>query len=115
MLDLARGPLIVGVADRPDALAACARMIPGARPFDLVEARVDLFPAQCLDALGTEACARLEASGTPVLVTIRSASQGDKRRCGTSARSIASTPRSVATGLRSAIVGCVERMSPSFR
>src|SRR5438046_8104761 len=82
MLDLARGPLIVGVADRPDALAACARMIPGARPFDLVEARVDLFPAQCLDALGTEACARLEASGTPVLVTIRSASQGGRFAAG---------------------------------
>jgi 3-dehydroquinate dehydratase type I len=78
VLDLARGPLIVGVADHPDALATCARMAAGARPFDLVEARVDLFPAQRLDAAGTEACAGLEASGTPVLVTIRSAAQGGR-------------------------------------
>jgi 3-dehydroquinate dehydratase I len=78
MLDLARGPLIVGVADSAAALGACAALDRGARPFDLVEARVDLFDGQRLDGAGAEACARLEASGTPVLVTIRSASQGGR-------------------------------------
>jgi 3-dehydroquinate dehydratase-1 len=82
MLDLARGPLIVGVADHPDALAACARGHPGARPYDLVEARVDLFPEQRLDGPAADACAGLEASGTPVLVTIRSASQGGRFAAG---------------------------------
>jgi 3-dehydroquinate dehydratase-1 len=82
MLDLARGPLTVGVADHPDALGACARVTPGARPFDLVEARVDLFPGQRLDGPGADACAALESSGTPVLVTIRSASQGGRFTAG---------------------------------
>jgi 3-dehydroquinate dehydratase-1 len=78
MLDLARGPLIVGVADHPDALLACARLAPDARAFDLVEARVDLFSEQRLEGPGAAACADLEASGTPVLVTLRSASQGGR-------------------------------------
>jgi 3-dehydroquinate dehydratase-1 len=78
MLDLARGPLIVGVADHPDALIACARLAADARTFDLVEARVDLFPEQRLEGPAAAACAGLEASGTPVLVTIRSASQGGR-------------------------------------
>ena len=82
MLDLARRPLIVGVADHPDALATCARLTPGARPFDLVEARVDLFPAQHLEGAAADACATLESSGTPVLVTIRSASQGGRFTAG---------------------------------
>ncbi len=81
MLDLARGPLIVGVADSVAALGACAALDRGARPFDLVEARVDLFADQRIDG-GAEACARLEASGTPVLVTIRSASQGGRFTAG---------------------------------
>ena len=54
-----------------------ARPASRVRPFDLVEARVDLFSGQRLDA-DFDACARLEASGTPVLVTIRSASQGGR-------------------------------------
>ena len=82
MLDLGRGPFIVGVADRIEALGACATLAPDARPFDLVEARVDLFTGQRLDDTGLEACARLEASGTPVLVTIRSESQGGRFAAG---------------------------------
>ncbi|HXJ19027.1 MAG TPA: type I 3-dehydroquinate dehydratase [Polyangia bacterium] len=72
------GPLIVGVADRAATLAACAVTPPGRRPFDLVEARVDLFDGQRLDDAALDACWRLESSGTPVLVTIRSASQGGR-------------------------------------
>ncbi len=77
MLDLGRGPFVVGVADRPAALARAAAMPPAARPFELVEARVDLFPGQSLD-VGAAACARLEATGTPVLVTIRTVAQGGR-------------------------------------
>jgi 3-dehydroquinate dehydratase type I len=76
MLDLARGPFIVGVADRAEALVECAATDPLDRPFDLVEARVDLFATQRLDGPAAEACRQLEAGGTPVLVTIRSAGQG---------------------------------------
>jgi 3-dehydroquinate dehydratase-1 len=75
MLDLGRGPFVVGVADRPAALAKAAATPVDARPFDLVEARVDLFPGQQLD-VGAAACARLEATGTPVLITIRTVAQG---------------------------------------
>jgi 3-dehydroquinate dehydratase-1 len=78
MSDLAPGPLIVGVADRPEALVDAAALSVAARPFDLVEARVDLFAGQRLEGTGREACARLERSGTPVLVTIRSAAQGGR-------------------------------------
>lgn len=78
MSDLARGPLIVGVADRPEALVDAAALSVAARPFDLVEARVDLFADQRLEGVSREACARLERSGTPVLVTIRSAAQGGR-------------------------------------
>lgn len=72
------GPLIVGVADSPSTLTACAALPPRDRPFDLVEARVDLFPDPSLGSEAQAACARLEASGTPVLVTIRSAAQGGR-------------------------------------
>src|SRR5579863_1663319 len=82
MLDLARGPFIVGVADNPDALAACARLNRRARPFDVVEARVDLFSEQRLDGAGAAACTSLESTGTPVLVTVRSASQGGRFTAG---------------------------------
>jgi 3-dehydroquinate dehydratase-1 len=79
MLDLARGPLVVGVADRPAALVKASALAPAARPFDIVEARLDLFPAATLDD-GAEACDALEASGTPVLATLRAASQGGRYR-----------------------------------
>jgi 3-dehydroquinate dehydratase I len=77
MLDLPRGPLLVGVADRPEALLRRAELDRTARVVDLVEARVDLFATQSLDACA-EACARLEATGTPVLVTIRTVGQGGR-------------------------------------
>jgi len=72
------GPLVVGVADSPAILTACAAQAPRQRPFDLVEARIDLFASQSLDRETEAACARLEASGTPVLVTIRSTAQGGR-------------------------------------
>jgi 3-dehydroquinate dehydratase-1 len=77
MLDLARGPLLVGVADRPAALVHYADPGPAPPLVDVVEARLDLFPAPTLEACA-EACARLEAAGTPVLVTLRTAAQGGR-------------------------------------
>jgi len=82
MLDLGGGPFVVGVADRSEALGACAALARAVRPFDLVEVRVDLFSGQRLDDGDLASCARLEASGTPVLVTIRSASQGGRFAAG---------------------------------
>lgn len=78
MPQLPSGPLVVGVADSPAALLACAGQAPAQRPFDLVEARVDLFETQALAPEAAAACARLEETGTPVLVTIRSAAQGGR-------------------------------------
>jgi 3-dehydroquinate dehydratase-1 len=75
MLDLAQGPLLVAVADGPQTLARAAELAREQRPFDVVEARLDLYPSQAID--GCEAaCRRLEASGTPVLITLRTAAQG---------------------------------------
>jgi len=73
----ARGPLLVAVADRPAAIINTAEVDRSARAFDLVEARVDLFAQQSLDGCAHD-CARLEASGTPVILTIRSAAQGGR-------------------------------------
>ncbi len=86
MLDLARGPFIVGVADSAEALATCTAHEPETRPFDLVEARVDLFSGQRLEDADLEGCARLEASGTAVLVTIRSEAQGGRFAAGDAER-----------------------------
>jgi 3-dehydroquinate dehydratase-1 len=77
MLDLGRGPLLVAVADRPAAIINSAEVAATARGFDLVEARVDLFAQQSLEGCAHD-CARLEASGTPVILTIRSAAQGGR-------------------------------------
>jgi 3-dehydroquinate dehydratase-1 len=77
MLDLGQAPLLVAVADRPAAIMSAAELPPSARSFDLVEARVDLFAQQSLDGCALD-CARLEASGTPVILTIRSAAQGGR-------------------------------------
>jgi 3-dehydroquinate dehydratase I len=77
MSDLAHGPFLVAVADRPAAIINSAELERTARGFDLVEARVDLFAQQSLDGCA-HACARLEASGTPVILTIRSAAQGGR-------------------------------------
>ncbi|HVT08742.1 MAG TPA: type I 3-dehydroquinate dehydratase [Polyangia bacterium] len=76
MLQLSDGPLVVGVADRPATLADCAALPFDRRSFDVVEARIDLFDGQALGGDAAGACARLESTGTPVLVTIRSAAQG---------------------------------------
>ena len=81
MLDVGRGPLLVGVADRPAAVVHCAELPPEERLFDLVEARVDLFAEQSLDGCA-HACAKLEASGTPVIVTIRTTAQGGRSAAG---------------------------------
>src|SRR4051794_36890882 len=73
----AAGPLLVGVADSAGALDRYATTIPTARTVDLVEARVDLFAAEDRPvARWRDACARLEASGTPVLATIRLHAEG---------------------------------------
>jgi 3-dehydroquinate dehydratase-1 len=77
MLDLERGPLLVAVADRPAAIINSAELDAAARAFDLVEARVDLFAQQSLDGCAHD-CARLEATGTPVILTIRTAAQGGR-------------------------------------
>jgi 3-dehydroquinate dehydratase-1 len=77
MPDLAHGPFLVAVADRPAAIVNSAELDRSARSFDLVEARVDLFVQQSLDGCA-HACARLEASGTPVILTIRSGAQGGR-------------------------------------
>ena len=85
MLDVERGPLLVGVADRPAAVVHCAELSPEERLFDVVEARVDLFAEQSLDGCA-HACAQLEASGTPVVVTIRTTAQGGRFAAGDSDR-----------------------------
>lgn len=77
MPELLQGPLLVGVADRPEALERLAARAPAERVVDVVEARLDLFPGQDL-AGAAGPCARLEASGTPVLITLRLARQGGR-------------------------------------
>ena len=81
MLDVGRGPLLVGVADRPAAVVHCAELAPEERVFDLVEARLDLFAEQSLDGCA-HACTQLEATGTPVIVTIRTTAQGGRSAAG---------------------------------
>jgi 3-dehydroquinate dehydratase I len=77
MPDLGHGPLLVAVADRPAAIVNSAELETSARAFDLVEARVDLFAQQSLEGCAHD-CAQLESSGTPVILTIRSAAQGGR-------------------------------------
>jgi 3-dehydroquinate dehydratase-1 len=77
MLDLGQGPLLVAVADRPAAIINAAELPASERAFDLVEARVDLFAQQSLEGCALD-CARLEATGTPVILTIRSVAQGGR-------------------------------------
>src|SRR6188508_2851035 len=102
MLDLRRGPLLVAVADRPAAIINTAESAVSAvsdrssRSFDLVEARVDLFAQQSLEGCAHD-CARLEASGTPVILTIRSAAQGG-RFDGTDAARLAPFSAAIAGG-----------------
>jgi 3-dehydroquinate dehydratase-1 len=70
-------PSLVGVVSRAEAIGPFAATVPQTRAIDLLEVRVDLFDVPALDACA-EACARVEATGTPVLVTIRLAAQGGR-------------------------------------
>src|SRR5262245_66697437 len=96
MLDLRRGPLLVAVADRPAAIINTAESDRSTRAYDLVEARVDLFAQQSLDGCAHD-CARLEATGTPVILTIRSAAQGG-RFAGTDAARLSAFRAAIAGG-----------------
>ena len=96
MLDLGQRPLLVAVADRPAAIINSAEAPRPERSYDLVEARVDLFAQQSLDGCAHD-CARLEATGTPVILTIRSAGQGG-RFAGTDAVRRAAFTAAVAAG-----------------
>jgi 3-dehydroquinate dehydratase-1 len=58
-------------------VARFAESEPAKRVIDLLEVRVDLFDTPVLDACA-DACARVEATGTPVLVTIRHAEEGGR-------------------------------------
>jgi 3-dehydroquinate dehydratase-1 len=70
-------PWLVGVVSRPEAVAAFAESDAAARVVDLLEVRIDLFDTPALEACAA-ACTRVEASGTPVLVTIRLAAEGGR-------------------------------------
>jgi 3-dehydroquinate dehydratase-1 len=81
-------PWLVGVVSGAAAVARFAATPPRSRVIDLLEVRVDLF-ADTLDTLAdtddasriagwAEAGARVEATGTPVLVTIRLAAEGGR-------------------------------------
>jgi 3-dehydroquinate dehydratase-1 len=72
-------PLLVGVLDHADGVLRYAEARPRALVVDLVEVRVDLFdPSVGLSPACAAACARLEADGVPVLVTIRLAAEGGR-------------------------------------
>jgi 3-dehydroquinate dehydratase-1 len=72
-------PLLAGVIDRADGVMRYAGAQPRAPLVDLVEVRVDLFdPPVAISPACAAACARLEADGVPVLVTIRLAAEGGR-------------------------------------
>jgi 3-dehydroquinate dehydratase-1 len=70
-------PLLVGVATRVETMHRVAALPAGASGVDVLEARVDLFGAPDV-AAWLDSCARIEAGGTRVLVTIRHASEGGR-------------------------------------
>ncbi|HEV3031445.1 MAG TPA: type I 3-dehydroquinate dehydratase [Polyangia bacterium] len=70
-------PWLVGVVSRPASVEAFASSPPDARVVDLLEVRVDLFDAPDV-ASWAAAAARVEATGTPVLVTLRLAAEGGR-------------------------------------
>jgi 3-dehydroquinate dehydratase I len=75
----AEGPWLVGVVTTPEAVARFAATASASREVDLLEVRVDLFPpAAAPIASWAEAGAAIEASGTPVLATIRLAAEGGR-------------------------------------
>ncbi|HVZ73996.1 MAG TPA: type I 3-dehydroquinate dehydratase [Polyangia bacterium] len=71
---------LVGVVSSPDGVARFAASERAARVVDLLEVRVDLFDLAGAPSVDpwADPCARVEASGTPVLVTIRLAAQGGR-------------------------------------
>jgi 3-dehydroquinate dehydratase-1 len=86
-------PWLVGVVSGAAAVARFAATPPRSRVIDLLEVRVDLFADTFADTLAdtladtddaspiagwAEAGARVEATGTPVLVTIRLAAEGGR-------------------------------------
>jgi 3-dehydroquinate dehydratase-1 len=73
-------PWLVGVVTTPEAVAAFARTAPASRVVDLLEVRVDLFAEPAIAAIDSWAAAgaAVEATGTPVLVTIRLAAEGGR-------------------------------------
>jgi 3-dehydroquinate dehydratase-1 len=68
---------LVGVATRVETMHRVAQLAPGASGVDVLEARVDLFDAPEV-AAWADACARIEAAGTRVLVTLRAAREGGR-------------------------------------
>ncbi|HTA21327.1 MAG TPA: type I 3-dehydroquinate dehydratase, partial [Polyangia bacterium] len=77
MVPPAPAPWLVGVVCRPESVAAFAATARTSRFIDLLEVRVDLFDTPDVAACA-EACARVEATGTPVLVTVRLAAEGGR-------------------------------------
>ena len=73
-------PWLVGVVSAPASVARFAKTAPASRVVDLLEVRVDLFdvPARSAISCWAAAGAELEATGTPVLVTIRLAAEGGR-------------------------------------
>jgi 3-dehydroquinate dehydratase-1 len=73
-------PALVGVVTTPEAVAAFARTPPAERVVDVLEVRVDLFAEPAIAPIDSwaEAGAAVEATGTPVLVTIRLAAEGGR-------------------------------------
>jgi 3-dehydroquinate dehydratase-1 len=113
----ASAPWLVGVVSAPDAVAAFATIAPAARFVDLLEVRVDLFaeggPGRAAPiASWADAGARVEATGTPVLLTIRLAAEGG-RWTGTEAARVALFREALARGACSWID--VEAASPEAR
>jgi 3-dehydroquinate dehydratase-1 len=70
-------PALVGVVTTPEAVAAFARTAPASRVVDVLEVRVDLFAEPAI-ASWASAGAAVEATGTPVLVTIRLGAEGGR-------------------------------------
>jgi len=70
-------PALVGVVTTPEAVAAFAETAPAARVVDVLEVRVDLFAEPAI-ASWAAAGAAVEATGTPVLVTIRLGAEGGR-------------------------------------
>jgi 3-dehydroquinate dehydratase-1 len=73
----ATAPWLVGVVGQPAAVVGFAETAPESRVVDLLEVRVDLFDVPDVGSWA-DAATRVVTSGTPVLVTIRLASEGGR-------------------------------------